>query len=195
MVAAQSKAGPGKSDAELADLMSSLTGKTIQELLQKAESVESMHTQATKAQQSLSRHKERVKTFQTPKIKDNIDTSMIKTKDTPRSEDGAQDLKINEQLYQSEFYGLPFKKMKPTSSEQVHVKLDQLHTVDYFQLEKFYLENRDFYDRRAYLRTLDLAAKKIRVVDPEKAAKSTVLKQLLDDCEEYFEINASELGE
>ena len=61
--------------------MSGLTGKTIQDLMEKASNLDSMKQKYERQQKVLNRYENRKKVFEAPKFADKIDTSMIKTKD------------------------------------------------------------------------------------------------------------------
>ena len=67
---------------------------------------------------------------------------MIKTNEDKTEND--KNLEIKKQLKTYEFYGLPFKKMKPTDNSQAHLKLKNMQRLTNITLNdilKFYHEN------------------------------------------------------
>ena len=56
---------------------------------------------------------DRSELFKIPQMAKNIDTSIIKTKDTLPEEEKFKAFGVQKTLKQTEFYGLPLKKMDP----------------------------------------------------------------------------------
>lgn len=92
---------------------------------------------------------DRAQIYKAPKFADNIDV-------------GDENVSVKERLREQQFYGVPFKKMKAVSSDQVMTKLKLLRGKPMKDLLNFYAENADMYDEACYLRTLDFINQRMR---------------------------------